>query len=493
MAPETFPQNFSIGAELVYTYLDLTACEDRDKARLTSRVQARERLSAFDQRRLDGEYNIVDLPVAGDVARFLGPKERDRLRLYPITSIPQGISRLQRIRDNLDPTTPDGIYLVHHTQATIMYLQALGGRNLPSREYITGTLGIDDRSQVIFQPVPEIDLDNKWQRCQTNLGLFDKPFRSRSDHDGWVRYSDENRKLPTKTAFREAEEQVMPIILEALNMPWPKFRIELASINTSWMNWTDYDKFGTRLRINTHEKVRDRFLEGSPIRLMPHEIEHALAGDTCARNIRLDLINPGYGTFCVPGPEQHGEGRANTMAYFIPELYESVSPQGRFLLDLRLYESWVHRNACLYANKLVPFDGDVVEYLMDNLPSMSAAKAQSFIDDATQDPRDRSYRLAYGFSYEYYQIAHRLAPKPQPRHRFLMGKPKSTPDKRAEFIRRSLDHPRTFTQILDLVDEIESQSSTGSGRGMLDHIVPPSRSTTPEALLNSLKLAFGRI
>lgn len=457
MIENPYSINFQAGAESVYIYKGLQQCEDKIQAE----IKAIGPKDEFEKKRIEGEYNIIDFGVAGDVSRFLSTRAIESLARYPIKSIPQGISRLNRLAEIIDPNTPDGHLLLKRIEATKLYIIALSSKKVPpAREYLEGTFGLTSDAS-IFKPVPDKDVENMWEQVVNKFSNCTELTLTRNDREIWAKFVRTNRITPTRASFRQIEEQLVPIMQKVVGVKdRPNYRIQFVNIPAYWMNWTDYDELGTRLRINEHANVRSRWRQGVDVRLFIHEILiHAFESHICAENIRLGKINPGYGIWTVPGPEQHVEGKANTLPYFIPELYAALSDVAKFEVDYRVYEGFIQRNAHLYSNGLVPFDGSVKEYLLDNLPSMDEKRAKTFIDSVTKDPRDTSYRLAYGFGYEYYRLAQRLAPQPKSPPFLSIGKPHAEVDKRIVFMKRSFEYPRTWDQTERLVEEIDP--STG--------------------------------
>lgn len=446
-----YPINYQIGAELVYVYRGMKSVDLRNQEEIRTRGAQNE----FERKVIEGEYNKVDQDHASDVSRFLDANRIERIARTPISSYTQAVKRLTRLGRELDLSTSDGVFAKSKIDATRAYLSALENKPLSAKRYIERGLGIEPGLNQGLTLVPNDDIEGFWNKkvafefsevSDANLS------RDQEGRKHLVKYIKSNGINPTKSAYREAEDRIMDALLKGLGIKeWPRYRVEFTDQDAYWMNWTDNDDLGFRLRINTNERVRDRFFKGVIGRMIVHEIgDHAMMGSKVAENIRFGKANPVEGIFTILGPEQHMEGRANTIAYFVPGLYKVLTPEERFAIDYRIYETLVNRNAHLMANGLTDnAPGDPVEYLMDNLPNMTLKKANTFVKDVTQDPRDQVYRLDYGYSYEYLKFAERLSPR-----QGLIGG-KADIDRRPLFIVEGYEHPRTFAQTEQLVTELE--------------------------------------
>lgn len=434
MLPELYSSTFQAGAELVFTY--------RQTAVL---------------RKESGEVvipDLIDFDLSGDPSKYLNQAARNRLDRYPIRSQDQAIDRFLKIREDLDPDSEDGELLRAKIFATTLFLKARTGTKYNPRVYIESTLGVEEKgSHLVTTEIPEKDISRMWEQVAGDFANCSDLTLARDGRQTWEKFIRENRVRPSGVVYRDLEEVMVPIMQEVLGMrERPNYIINFTSVDDYWLNWTDKGPYGFRLQINTHDRARDRYFKGVEERMFVHEIlTHAFQAHSFAENIRREKINPGYGILVIPSPCQwHSESLAETLAYFIPQLYSRLSNFARFAINFRLYETWIQRNAHLAANGLIESIGDrkkVSAYLLDNLPNMNTDRAERFIGEVTNSPRDISYRLAYGGSYEHWLYAQRLTPPKD------QG---TTEDPRVEFVRRSMEYPRTPSQVEEMVERLEA-------------------------------------
>lgn len=421
------------GAEVVYL---LRSWQDREDKRKRGRIE------------------IVDFDLAGDVDPLIPDEDISRPAAIPTRA--RMLFTLSQIREHFDPESLDGQFMRSRIKSHIALVNAAEQRQSYSLgEYLEETLGLVEGSEVNFGLVPEEDINSQRQIVANFFSDLGFDFT----RWGWNKFFQELSLDPTQIQekYLQAERVLVPIMQEVLGVDIkPEYHVDFVDEkDASWINWTKGDSTGFQLRINTHPNTRMRWFEGVPERLVAHEVlAHMFEGYSWRDNIKKGLINPGYGITSVPGPEQwHCEGFGNTVPYFIPEIYNALSPVGKFATELRLLETWVMRNAQILTDQNIGNIPEYAGYALDLLPNFTEENVTRDLELRISNPSERAYKAAYGGSFEHVKYARRLA--------------SANPvlDKRLELVKFFLTQPATPLQIAHKVAELEKEKLSRDKRG----------------------------
>lgn len=400
-------------------------------------------------RRKQGRLEVVDFDLAGDVDSLI-PAE-DLTELSSIANRPHMLFRLSQIAEHFDPESTGGQFMRARIRAHLALVFASERRRFyPLDEYLEETLGLTRGSEVAFISVPEEELTQQRRKVIDLFSLQGFDF----NRTGWESFFKEAQLDPiqVESMYREAEDKLVPIMQQAVGADYkPDYRIEFVNKEVEWINWSSgNEESGLQLLINTHESLLNRWFLGVPERLVSHEeLVHMFEAFSWRENIRNELINPGYGLTTVPGPEQwHCEGFGNTLPFFIPEIYEALTPVGRFSVELRLLETWIFRNAHISVNDDPERLSEMTGYISDLLPNTNPITVRRYLEQRLSNSLSRAYQGAYGGSYEHRQYAKRLE---------SLNKEF---DKRLELVKFFLTQPATPLQIARKVADLESDKFT---------------------------------
>lgn len=398
-----------------------------------------------EERRKQGRLEVVDFDLAGDVDSLIPPE--DLTELSSITNRPLMLFRLSQIAEHFDPESMDGQFMRARIRAHLALVFASERRRFyPLDEYLEETLGLIIGSEVAFISIPEEEITQQKQKVTDLFSRLGFDF----NRTGWERFFNGAGLDPiqVESMYREAEDKLVPIMQQTAGVNYkPDYKLEFVNKEVEWINWSSgNEESGLQLLINKHLSLSNRWFLGVPERLVSHEeLVHMFEAFSWRENIRNRLINPGYGLTTVPGPEQwHCEGFGNTLPFFIPEIYEALTPVGRFSVELRLLETWIYRNAHISVNNDSEKLSEITGYILDLLPNTHATAVKRLLEQRLSNSLSRAYQGAYGGSYEHRQYAERL------------GSPNKEFDKRLELVKFFLTQPATPIQIARKVADLES-------------------------------------
>ena len=395
--------------------------------------------------------NTIDFNII-DPATYLPASEIERLS-RDIDSRVDFTHRLSKIANRFNPNSEDGKFARARASALKAYIEEVEGRwHYSLDDYLEDTLALPKRSPVAFTTVPEHIISEQKTKVIQLVSQTGYNF----DRDGWALYIKEQKLTKSEiiTAYQEAEEKFSPIFMDMVGLDEkPNYSIVFDEVpGVTWVNWTRGDRNGTTLTINLHEDVIPSMVKGRPGLFMLHETGgHIYEYGAVKKGIDEGRVNPMYGITTIPGPEQwHLEGFADTIAFFEDRLYDQLDIFEKMVVELKLYESFVLRNAHIKVNEDPNLINQIQESVMDDLPNRSEIFAKRYLQQSYQSPMSRSYNAAYGATYEHWKWAKELA-----------GEKKSifqlwpTKDRRSELVNFFMEKPRLPMQIYEQAQLLE--------------------------------------
>jgi len=229
---------------------------------------------------------------------------------------------LIELRSNCDlrPKKTDEQFLKARFQASIYYLRALMGEDIPFSSYVTNTMGI--RPRLIPKPV----IEAQKRKVDDLLKDFGVPQKKS------VRQFSEEIRIEQKEAEEEEKEAEGIYLSQFLHiMGWDElqfsYQVKFVEKQAYWTGWTRTIEDGSfELRFNFHPM--HHWYKGDMEFLVLHEIGgHFIQMAHIKKAIRQGRINPALGLTMVHDPHAFGaEGTANANSYFLPEI--KLSPFG---------------------------------------------------------------------------------------------------------------------------------------------------------------------
>ncbi|QQG43557.1 MAG: hypothetical protein HYW45_00870 [Candidatus Daviesbacteria bacterium] len=304
------------------------------------------------------------------------------------------------LEDHIARTPPNsaGVKHAQRCDGLLAFSEAVLGKRESLGVYLSRTLGVTPAA------IPDSEIREQRDRV---VGLFSN-LGFAFNEAGWRRYQEAEppTREKTKAAVLDAEQRVIPIVLETINrsdLPLD-FDTRVVRRNRPWISRIigGPDRFSHE--INFHPRNRFRYFMGLEEPLEAHELVYHLVQALCLReNIRSGVLSRDYAITTIPGIEQMpNESMAQAMPFFVPEILERMSPYGRFALEYGVLRDMVlNRNALIFANADGYSDEWIKAYTLDYLPGQPPEKIVSeFIPLRRDDPRYRSYYYSYSGSHE---------------------------------------------------------------------------------------------
>ena len=100
-----------------------------------------------------------------------------------------------------------------------------------------------------------------------------------------------------------------------------------------------------------------------------------------------------------------GEGTADAISYFLPEVEQALSPYGLLARAQRGVRDYLQNNAHIWVNE-GRNTNELVEYIMDNHPFSQEHRIRMNLNNWKNDPLRRSYQYVYGISLYMHHLFH---------------------------------------------------------------------------------------
>lgn len=433
---------------------------DRQKGAILSKVL--QSWNRIERQRPKSSIKYVDFDLTPPELPDLPEKIKFDLAENPLRRRDQVMQYLYRLRDSFNPRTLDGEFLNAKVESALVRVEAEEGlRPIIFSSYISRSLALPTALDMISLLIPEEVLDTKKEELSDLSKALGYQFNRRGQQRYQANLSLRNPDT-IRTKFYEAEEKLGPIMQRAIGISTkPNYNLRFDDKDEVWVARATGNFLGFQQIFNLNSRVAWRMLEGSPERLFAHEIlAHMYQADQWRKRVLTGEINPGYAVTTIPGPEQWTcEALGNTLALFIPEIYENFSEYAKYSFQYRLYESWVKRNAIIYANTAPGHKGETKDFLMEYLPTETSESSDRLIDEEfIRNHRNRAYQITYGASYEFSRYANQLIPY---RHHGVTPEKvaRRSSDKRVDFVKETFKQPLTPLQAENTVKRLTSEPS----------------------------------
>ena len=323
------------------------------------------------------------------------------------------LAALERLVDDLDDASQEGVYLRDKMLGSTFYLRALLGQQIPFPQYVQHTLG--------FAIKPFTDEEIKKARIKVNMLL--SPFgiqlepKYKAEFDARLTIKDPEE---IKRGITGNQELWLSRLREQ-GIPTPKrfdLHVEFVEVDAYWSNWISGSVAeGVRLRINLHS--RRKYESGRPLALCLHEIcGHAMQMLVWRDLIAQGVINPACGLTTVHSPECFvSEGLGQTVADFLGEEAE-FPPEFWLSRSLQYYNLMVLNNAHLMIYDGAPIE-EIFRYVQSRLPFFTPLAIEAELRDRAANPLYRAYQLSYAAA-EHMITGLTRSLTPQQRRRFLV-------------------------------------------------------------------------
>lgn len=327
------------------------------------------------------------------------PTQKDRRRLLSVIgTLTQEEKKIQpplKERDNY-------AFLQAKLGASLAFAKRLAGETTDPFVYIRETMGVEPKE------IPEEILAAQKQKVEDlfrNLGggNFTEEFLR-------AFYEDEERRISPEEMVKQINHHGQ-VALSAVERFINRrigvdYRTEVVDKDAYWFNWADGTTENFRLQVNTHERHRRKLTVGKAQAMAHHEIAaHFGMMQQRAEFIKRGMLHEVFGLTTVHDPEQVIlEGLAQTLNYFIPELDESLGPEGRFEIELYGLRQMAWNNA--YLRVISPeFTGSpeqlegIIQYIQGYYPLEGRENILKEVFERRKDPKLQAYRYSYGIGF----------------------------------------------------------------------------------------------
>jgi hypothetical protein len=281
-------------------------------------------------------------------------------------------------------------------QASIYYLNACLGEQIPFFDYVEKTMGI------IPQRFSEVLLLDSYDRCDALLEEIGLKFcpNYRAEYETQCLIQD---KTQVKAQIHQQLEKWLQRLGQYIQLPELKsVTVSFAEVDAYWSNWVSGSVCdGFNLRVNLHPRIK--YLKGTPSLLAAHEYcGHLIQVQQWAMNLADRTINPSYGFTTVHTPEAFTmEGLADVLVYILAD-ESTLNFDEKLARQLTWHSRLVSNNVHYLINTGHAFR-DVFAYCRKYLPFADARTIESSIRDRSCSPLGRTYQYVYGLALDYFR------------------------------------------------------------------------------------------
>lgn len=344
----------------------------------------------------------------------------------------QVLDRLQFFHAGIQPTNNQKEFIKAKLNASIYYLRALMGEEIPYEEYVENITGIK----------PQLIPDEEIQKQKATMDALLHDIGYRPTRESFKEFSSRIRmtKTDAEREARRCEETLIPIVLRSLGFEDVEFphEIRLVEERDYWMGWTSTTPTGLLLlRYNFHPM--HNWFQGDMEFLTLHEVGgHFVQASLLKRRIASGEVNPVIGITTVQEPHTFiGEGTADALSYFLPEVERALSLFGLLSREQRANRDYVQNNAHIWINQGRNPD-ELVKYIMEHNPFSKEERVRMNLENWRSNPSRRAYQYVYGISLYYH-------------HQF---KERLTAEQQKEYLRYAMSGYETPTQIIAYIDKL---------------------------------------
>jgi hypothetical protein len=302
------------------------------------------------------------------------------------------LERLQILHKSAKPENEQEEYIKAKLNASIYYLRALMGENIPYYEYVENIIGVSP------QLIPEEEIQKQRKIME---GLLREVGHNHEEEDA----TDFVSKLiisknDAEKEIKQCEEILIPLFLEVLEIGDLRFqhKIQFVESRDYWKGWATTTPEGTfLLRYNFHPI--NRWYRGDVEALTVHEVcGHFIRAMLLKKGIENGELNPVLGITTVQEPRVFiDEGVADALAYFLPEIWKALSIYGKLAREQITLRYYLENNAHIWINEGGNSE-ELIKYILNNNPFTTEDKVRMNLENWKNNPSRRAYPYVYGIS-----------------------------------------------------------------------------------------------
>jgi len=307
------------------------------------------------------------------------------------------IKQLEGLSSNISNDTNLEFFLKKKLKASIYFLYAFLGENIPFNEYIYNTLGVNP---IIFDENVIKDAFERVEKNLCELGIHFSPEYQEKYRDLCVLKNVDGIKSTTEDSIHRWAK----LLSQYIDIPpLVNLNIMFTNVDAYWANWISASiEKGFELKVNLNPRII--YLYGSPsILTATHEYcAHVIQGQIWLQNIINGVLNEACGFTTVHGPEQFAiEGLAETLTFILAK-DEDITLHERLSRELIRYRNIVNNNIHCMINTGTPYQ-EVFLYARKHFPFDQDIRIEDNIRDRSVNPLFRVYQYVYGISQNYFE------------------------------------------------------------------------------------------
>ncbi len=317
------------------------------------------------------------------------------------------LERLVQLHSQIKPTNEQEEFIEAKVNAGIYFLRALRGEEIPYGEYVEAITGV--RPQMI----PEQDVQRQVSIMHNRMR--DTGYDSKKGSFEQFALDLRVSKEDAQKEVGDCEETLLPIVLRALGLKdlEPAYRVSFEVEDDYWRGWTSTSDGQLLLRYNFHPNII--WYKGDSETTTLHEVGgHFVQAANLRKGIAEGRIDPFIGLTTVQEPHTFaGEGTADALLYFLPEVEDVLSPHGSLSRDQRAARDYLYNNAQIMVNEGGSLN-EAVRYVVENHPFSAEKTVHDDLVRCITNPARRAYFYIYGISrYKHEEFRQRLNPQQQ--------------------------------------------------------------------------------
>lgn len=178
------------------------------------------------------------------------------------------------------------------------------------------------------------------------------------------------------------------------------FQIRPDNQNVYWWAYACTDNGNFLIKLNFSEEGNKIWTFGKIEELAYHEYFHLLRMWNRKEAIRSGKLHQVFGLTVVHGPEPViDEGLGQSITRWIPRVFDTLSPEGKFQVMNSILKSQVYREVHLMVNgvqELIPTQEDISRFVHKYIPWEPESEISRQVTWRTKDPEKQAYLFTYG-------------------------------------------------------------------------------------------------
>lgn len=284
-------------------------------------------------------------------------------------------------------------FATQQTKASLWFAKRLRGDTLDPFEYIENTTGL--KPEYIPEQTLKDQKDTTLELLKA-LGVVEPSEATMLGLRQDLQINPEKAQEELITYTEQAIREIKSFLREDFKVDCD---FEAVNLNEYYWVWIASRKGSSGFTLRQNFGGGKIWTPGKALEMGWHEGgQHASRMAKRQEQIRNDKLNDFFGLTTVHGPEAVvEEGLAQTLTYFIPGAYETLTPEGKFQVNATILRNMAYSNAHLMVNSPNGYDiNDVIEYIREFVPWEARSDIEQQVEWRTKRPLHQVYLWTYG-------------------------------------------------------------------------------------------------